>query len=196
MFPRILKRIKVAYKRKMFSQRTTLGKNVNITANCSCASVSKGSIIIGNNCDLADCKFYTIGDGKITIGDYSTIRYNSKISSVCGVEIGKYAIISNNVRIYDHNSHPTDPQTRIDMCKCGFYGEAWSCTKADKKPIIIEDNVWIGEHAVVLKGVHIGRGSVIASNAVVTKDVPPYSIVAGNPAKVVKRFEEYLNEEA
>lgn len=50
----------------------------------------------------------------------------------------------------------------------------------------IEDNVWIGENAVILKGVQIGRGSIIACNAVVTKDVPPYTIAAGNPARIVK----------
>ena len=196
MLSKILRKVKVKYKRKLFSERATLGENVNITAGCACSSVSKESITIGSNCDLADCSLYTIGEGKITVGDYSTIRYNSKISSVCGVEIGRYAIISNNVRIYDHNSHPTDPQTRIDMCKSGFYGDAWSCTKADKKPVGIEENVWIGEPSVILKGVRIGKGSIVASNSVVTKDVPPYSVVAGNPAKVVKRFEEYLNEEA
>ena len=55
--------------------------------------------------------------------------------------------------------------------------------------MVIEDNVWIGQYSTVLKGVTIGRGSIVATKAVVTKDVPPYSIVAGNPAKVVKYIE-------
>ena len=54
---------------------------------------------------------------------------------------------------------------------------------------MIEDNVWIGERSTILKGVHIGKGSIVASNSVVVKDVPPYSIVAGNPAKIVKMLE-------
>ena len=78
----------------------------------------------------------------------------------------------------------------------GFYGDAWRPTKSDNKPVFIEDNVWIGEFASVLKGVHIGLGSIVASNSVVVKDVPPYSIVAGNPAKVVKRIEGYLDEKS
>ena len=55
-------------------------------------------------------------------------------------------------------------------------------------PVVIEDNVWIGEYATVLKGVTVGRGSIVASHSVVTKDVEPYSIVAGNPAKKVKEL--------
>ena len=68
----------------------------------------------------------------------------------------------------------------------GFHTDAWRWTHSDSKPITIEDNVWIGENAVILKGVQIGRGSIIACNAVVTKDVPPYTIAAGNPARIVK----------
>ena len=55
-----------------------------------------------------------------------------------------------------------------------------------KGPVIIEDNVWIGDKATILSGVHIGKGAVIAANAVVTKDVPAYSVAAGNPARIVK----------
>ncbi|MOA49611.1 2,3,4,5-tetrahydropyridine-2,6-dicarboxylate N-acetyltransferase [compost metagenome] len=53
-------------------------------------------------------------------------------------------------------------------------------------PVFIEDNVWIGEKAVILKGVRIGHNSIVAAGAVVTKNVPPFSIVAGVPAKVIK----------
>ena len=56
-------------------------------------------------------------------------------------------------------------------------------TKGD---VLIDDNVWIGENVVVLSGVHIGKGSVIAANAVVTSDIPPYSMAAGVPARIIK----------
>ena len=60
-----------------------------------------------------------------------------------------------------------------------------------KGDIIIDDDVWIGYRAIVLSGVHVGQGAVIAAGAVVTKDVPPYAIVGGNPAKVINyRFDE------
>ncbi len=57
---------------------------------------------------------------------------------------------------------------------------------ADEKPVVIEDDVWIGSRVIILPGVTIGKGSVIGASAVVTKSVPPYSVVAGNPAKIVK----------
>ena len=98
-------------------------------------------------------------------------------------------MISNHVHVFDNNNHPTSPKTRKQMCLDGFDGDRWSWKYSDSKSIVIEDNVWIGEYAAILKGVRIGEGSIVASHAVVTKDVPPYSIVAGNPAKVVKSLE-------
>jgi acetyltransferase-like isoleucine patch superfamily enzyme len=56
------------------------------------------------------------------------------------------------------------------------------------KPVIVDDNVWIGESVVVLAGVKIGRCSIIGANVVVTKDVPPYTIAAGNPAEIIKKI--------
>ena len=59
------------------------------------------------------------------------------------------------------------------MCLDGFDGDAWRWKHAQNSPIVIEDNVWIGEYSMIMKGVHIGKGSVVAAHAVVTKDVPP-----------------------
>ena len=57
-----------------------------------------------------------------------------------------------------------------------------------KCPVVIEDNVWIGEKASIMPGVHIGKGAIIAANSVVTHDVPAYAVVAGTPAKVIKQL--------
>ena len=59
-----------------------------------------------------------------------------------------------------------------------------------KGPVIIEDNVWIGDKATILSGVKIGKGAIVAANAVVTKDVPAYSVVAGNPAKIIRKVND------
>lgn len=186
MFNRFLNLIKSLYKTIQFKKYTCLGKNVHISSSSFCITPTKEQLKIGNNCDLNGCRIYVLGNGNIVIGNNTTIRYNSKLSSVNNISIGNYVIISNNVRIYDHNSHPTDPELRKKMCIEGFYGELWSPTISDNSSVIIEDNVWIGEYSLILKGVHIGIGSIVASNSVVTKDVPNYSIVAGNPAVVVK----------
>ena len=101
-------------------------------------------------------------------------------------------MVSNHVRIMDNNSHPTDPDMRMKMSLAGSVqadGRAsplWSETLAEHASVVIEDNVWIGEFAAVLKGVTVGRGAIVGSHCVVTKDVPPYSVVVGNPARVVK----------
>ncbi|MBR4243334.1 MAG: hypothetical protein IKR98_05525 [Bacteroidaceae bacterium] len=58
-----------------------------------------------------------------------------------------------------------------------------------KGPVVIEDNVWIGEMACIMPGVTIGRGAIVGANAVVTHDVPPYTLVAGNPARIIKQID-------
>jgi maltose O-acetyltransferase len=95
-------------------------------------------------------------------------------------------IISNNVIIRDNNSHPVQPQKRIELCKSGFNSNLWEWEHSISKPIRIYDNVWIGERVIIYKGVEIGEGSIVAGGSVVVKSVPEYTIVAGNPAKVVK----------
>ena len=74
----------------------------------------------------------------------------------------------------------------MSFCDNFMTDKLWSWEFAESSPIKICDNVWIGRDARILKGVTIGEGSIVALGAIVTKDVPPYSIVAGNPASVVK----------
>ena len=69
------------------------------------------------------------------------------------------------------------------MCESGHESELWDRIHSKSKPVIIEDNVWIGRRVMINKGVRIGEGSIIAAGAVVTKSVPPYSVVYGNPAR-------------
>ncbi len=143
------------------------------------------SIRIGDNV-FADCRLYTVGTGSISIGSNTSIRYNTRIGAVERVEIGDNVIISNHVTIMDNNNHPVSPEKRLKMISSGYGSELWSWKYADARPVVIGNNVWIGEQARINKGVTVGEGSVIAAAAVVTKDVPPYAIVAGNPAIVVK----------
>ena len=145
-------------------------------------------IEIGNNSRVYG-QLISQGDGRISIGSHTCIYERTVIGSVSSISIGCCVIISNHVHIYDNNNHPTSPRIRREMCQNGFEGDSWRWTHADSAPIVIEDNVWIGEYAAILKGVTIGTGAIVASHAVVTKDVPPYTIVAGNPARVVKEIE-------
>lgn len=136
--------------------------------------LGKGAEIhVGNNVMLERKVRISMGDNaRVYIGDNSYLGDFTNILAVQEVSIGKGCAISWHVLFMDTSSHPL-----------GFAGE-----KAETKiaPIRVEDHVWIGCRAVILKGVTVGEGSIIANNAVVTKDVPPRTMVAGNPARVIK----------
>ena len=124
--------------------------------------------------------------GLVRIGDYSQIGPNSLILCVDSVEIGDYTMVSTNVVIADNNSHPINPFDREIIQKTPAGSELRSMRYSDHAAIRIGNRCWIGENSRICKGVTIGEGSIVAANAVVTKDVPVFSIVAGNPARVVK----------
>jgi acetyltransferase-like isoleucine patch superfamily enzyme len=176
--------------KKNFVANCKVGANFacSTSAKCINESITKNNIIIGDNCEL-NCTIISGENAKIQIGNNTTVRNYSKIFSMCSIEIGDNVIISNNVTITDNNNHPVDPEKRIEMSKSGFYSNLWHAEHSETSSITIHDNVWIGEKAIVLKGVTIGEGSIVATAAVVTKDVPDYSIVAGNPARVVKEIQ-------
>lgn len=114
---------------------------------------------------------------KIIIGDHTWIGKHCSIAAIDRVELGQNILFAGYVHITDHShgyediNRPITPQPLIS-----------------KGPVIIEDDCWLGFGCEILSGVHIGRHCVVAARAVVTKDVPPYSIVAGNPARIVKQF--------
>lgn len=173
----------------MFKQQSIIGTKFSVLISARVHNRTKdiSRIRIGDNCELG-AKIDIDGDGFLTIGDNTTIRHDSVISSVEGIQIGRNVIISNNCIIRDHNSHPVSVSKRIKMSESGFYSDLWNIKHARSSKIVISDNVWIGERAIILKGITIGEGSIIAAGSVVTKDVPPCSIAAGNPARIVKQI--------
>lgn len=124
--------------------------------------------------------------GKVNIGKFVHLGPGSKICCVNEVSIGSYTGIGPNVSIIDSNYHPVNPHDRKIMRQTpkGSYERQW--IHSDNKPIVLGENVWVGENVRICKGVTIGDNAVIAACSVVTKDVPANSIAAGNPAKIVK----------
>ncbi len=181
-------KIKCRYNYKKFKVHADFGEGLDINSRSDCMADKPGLIKIGNNCRIYG-RLLTQDDGRISIGDNTCIYERTFVGAINNIEIGSCVIISNHVHIFDNNNHPTSPAVRMEMSLGGFDGDAWRWKHADSKPIVIEDNVWIGEYSAILKGTRIGKGSIVASHAVVTKDVPPYTIVAGNPARVVKNIE-------
>lgn len=127
------------------------------------------------------------GSGKIYIGKHTNIASRSIIRSRSSVHIGNYVMISSDVYIQDNNSHSIYPEER----RSDLFAEDLSISQKyapASKSIVIGNDVWIGRKAMIMKGVHIGNGSVVAAGSVVSKDVPARTIVAGNPARIVKRI--------
>ena len=174
-------------RRRNFKKYALTGTDFVFSAKSNCRAQKPGQIRIGDHCRIYG-KLESQAEGKITVGDYTAIHEHSVIGSVESVTIGSYVMISNHVHIYDNNNHPTEPELRRQICLAGHRGELTGWKYADHAPVVIEDDVWIGEYAAVMKGVTIGQGSVIAAHAVVTHSVPPYTVVAGNPAHVVKEL--------
>ena len=144
--------------------------------------IGKGTHIRG---ELMICPY----GGDLQIGDNSFIGEYSKVWAGESITIGNNVLISHNVNIIDTNSHEMDEMERAasfyKMVRKGHTSEKGQVLTS---PIIIDDYAWISFNVIILKGVHIGKGAIVAAGSVVTKNVDDFTIVAGNPATVVKRL--------
>ena len=149
------------------------------------------AVVFGNHVSVyAGCSFAIQKDGRCVVGDF-TLLNGAIVMAEELVEIGSHCLISWGVGIADSDFHPLEPAQRLidSQALAPFFKDRPPRPKLKTAPVKIGDNVWIGMNAVVLKGVTIGENSVVAAGAVVTKSIPPNTIVAGNPATAVKKFE-------
>lgn len=148
------------------------------------------AVTLGNHVSCyGGCSFSIGAKGSCTVGDY-TLLNGALIMAEERVEIGSYCLVSWNVGIADSDFHPIDPaQRKMDALALAPFAPNRPPRPAIRTaPVIIKDNVWIGMGAVILKGVTIGENSVVAAGTIVTRDVPANTVVAGNPAQVVKQL--------
>ena len=104
------------------------------------------------------------------------------------VEIGDDVLISWGCTIVDHNSHALAwEDIRNDVRQ--YYGGTKNWEKVDIVPVIIGNKSWIGFNSIILKGVTLGEGAIVGAGSVVTKDVPAHSVVAGNPARIIRSID-------
>ena len=173
-----------------FLNNATMHSSVKILPNASVTNLSqsKNLIIIGKDSVIRGELIIFAHSGKISVGEGCYVGDGSRIWSSESVNIGNRVLISHNVNIHDTDSHSINTELRSQhfytIMSTGHPKENIFDIKAS--PVVIDDDVWIGFNSTILKGVKIGKGSVIAACSVVTKDVPPNVIVAGNPAKIVK----------
>ena len=143
------------------------------------------ALVIGANCTMDGVQFAVGDDGVVEIGDYCYFT-NAVLLCELALHIGNYVVIGWNTTIADSDFHPIAPALRIaDAIACSPAGQGRSRPQIPQRAVVIEDDVWIGPNATILKGVRIGAGSVIEPGALVTRDVPARSRVGGNPAEVI-----------
>jgi acetyltransferase-like isoleucine patch superfamily enzyme len=124
---------------------------------------------------------------RIAIGHHTHVGVGTRIWAADSITIGDFVQIAASVDILDGNSHPLDYRMRREEAISRFENkEPYKLEGVPAAPVTIEDDVWIGVKSTVLKGVHIGRGSIVAASSVVVHDVPPFTLVAGNPARAIK----------
>jgi len=163
---------------------TLTAKVENISKNIHNINIGKNSIIEGRLC------VFKYG-GRISIGENTYIGAGTNIWSGEFLEIGNHVLISHNVNIIDTNSHELNYIERAARYEALIkYGHPKDKASIITGNIIIEDYAWINFGVTILKNVRIGKGAIVAASSVVTKDVPPFTVVAGNPARIVK----YLNK--
>jgi acetyltransferase-like isoleucine patch superfamily enzyme len=153
-------------------------RNINIKNNCR-LEIGRGSIIEGSISFDKEGASVKIGE-RVFIG-------RSLLVCADNIEIGDDVLISWGCTVVDHNSHAIGWKSRSQDVGKWFDGlKDWSAVKT--APVKICARSWLGFNAIILKGVTIGEGAVIGAGSVVTGDVPPYTIVAGNPARIIREI--------
>lgn len=172
-------------------KQVTLGSKSQLYGECRIVNMTgnPGNIVIGENTHIRGELMTMNYGGKIMIGDNSFVGEYSRIWSGESVMIGSDVLISHHVNILDTDTHEMDYLQR----KQGFLnivseGQPKMKGSIQTKPVVIEDHAWISFNATILKGITIGKGAVVAAGAVVTKDVPDFCMVAGNPAVIIKKL--------
>jgi acetyltransferase-like isoleucine patch superfamily enzyme len=137
---------------------------------------NQGILTIGERVRLdstvAKLELVTLPGGHLEIGDNVFINYGSSLVASAHVKVGSDSLIGTHVMVMDCDFHHVEDKS-------------WDTSGV---PVMLEERVWLGNRSIVLKGVTIGHDAVVAAGSVVTKDVPPRTVVAGVPARVVRRF--------
>lgn len=197
MLFKLVKYIAGIKNRRLLSKYAEIGEgtiNRNIVIRLD-NPVDKKYLSIGSDSIVAGSFIFESESGNVSIGNYSYIGGGTFISR-SSIEVGDNVTIAWGCTFYDHDSHSLDyMKRRKDVSDelndirngCNFIANKdWSEVKS--KPIKICNDAWIGMNVIILKGVTIGEGAIVGAGSVVTKDVPAWTMAAGNPAKVVKNL--------
>jgi len=149
----------------------------------------RGALRIGKGSVFDGIIYTEHPEAHIHIGENCYIGKACFVSSI-GIDVGNDVHISWGVWIYDHNSHPLSWKYRSKDVFNHYWGLPKDWEHVKREPITICDKAWIGFNSIILKGVTIGEGAIVGAGSVVTSDVLPWTIVAGNPAKLIREIPE------
>ena len=155
---------------KVFASHLPKSQHMKFAQRFRCFFAKRIARSVGKNVNIEKQAHFTPG---LSIGDNSGVGICCEVNGP--VSIGQNVMMGPEVVIYTQ-SHKYD-RTDIPMCEQDF---------DEPREVVIEDDVWIGRRVIIMPGVHIGKGCIIGAGAVVTKDIPPYSVAVGVPARVVK----------
>lgn len=166
--------------------RFGVGCHIHKGARILNSSGCQDNIIIGNNTHVAGILLVWNNCGKIIVGDFCYIGENTRLYSAEKIVVGDRVQFGHGCNIFDNNIHSIDAHERhlefIQNTGIGLINNF----DLHQKEIIIKDDAWIGANSIIMKGVTIGKSSIVAAGSVVLKDVPDYAIFGGNPAKFIK----------
>lgn len=149
----------------------------------------KKLIQIGDNTHLkGTLSLYGHGGG-IVIGDDCFIGEHTNIWSSSKIQIGNRVLISHSTNIFDSLTHPLSAKERYKQFKDITSSGHPTQLNLSERPVNIGDDVWIGANVTILRGVTIGNGVIVGAGSVVTKDIPAWTVVAGNPAVQIKKLQ-------
>ena len=167
-----------------------IGTNTLVTADYAFKrflSKREDALVIGSHSTMDGVHFAIGGEGHVQIGDYCFFT-NAVLLCELELRIGNYVMIGWNATLADTDFHPLAPAARIaDAIACSPLGKGRPRPEIPCRAVVIEDDVWIGPNATILKGVRIGNGSFIEAGSLVTRDIPPRSRVLGNPAQIISQ---------
>ena len=145
------------------------------------------SVKIGQDSLLAGVLVVEAENSRLKVGSRVFIGGNSLVDCLHQITIEDDVLISYQVLIMDSDSHSLRASERIGDLK-RWRNQEYDWSRVNSAPVVIHSKSWIGARAIITKGVVIGEGGIVAAGSVVTKDVPPYTIVAGNPARVIREL--------
>jgi carbonic anhydrase/acetyltransferase-like protein (isoleucine patch superfamily) len=170
---------------RLLGDRVSVGTGSRVSAKLIAREPAGCSVRIGHGSQVGGSLVLEAAGAAIVIGDRTHIGGGSLIDAAQRVFIGDDVLISFDVVIMDHDSHALEFEKRRRDVSDWMHGRKdWS--QVAQGPVIIGNKSWIGVRAIILKGVELGEGCVVAAGAVVTKNVPPWTVVAGVPARVIR----------